>query len=93
MKYFEDWNPLTLGYDEVTHDEYDGVAAVDEVSTESLFTVDGEAEAGHQLEGAFGDENDAGLVGFGRAVVGRLGFGQHRHKHSYGPHQVQKRHH
>lgn len=67
--------------------------AVDVVAAVGVLSVDGESEAGNELEHPLADYRDAGDVGFRRTVVGAAGHRQHCHVHCDRTHQVQYRQH
>lgn len=60
------------------------MSRINVVSAVDVLAVDGQPHAGQQLEHALGDLQRRGVVQLGRALVVRVGLGEHRDEHGYG---------
>lgn len=62
------------------------------ISTISVFAVNGQAEAGDELQDSLRHEKRTGVVGFRAAIVSFTGDRYDRHVHRNAPHHVEQAH-
>lgn len=78
--------------DQVTEYKHDRVPTVNVISAISVFAVNGQAEAGDELEDPLCHEKRTGVIRLWTAIVSFTGDRYNRHVHRDAPHHVEQAH-